>query len=158
MRYSSIALVAALSTMSLDAAAQVGTGRYSPPSTGSVGPQRGVVRRDTSRAVRTPPGQATNAVPVAVKLVPAVVMSDGTIMADFGFGLEVVRRACASVQTGGKVFIGGGQVIGQQPLVQPAPAQATPSQQMSPGQRPLSRAAQGSCFTRDASGRVFITQ
>lgn len=103
---------------------------------------------------------------VAVKLVPAVIMSDGSVFADFGFGLEPVRRACGGVGGLGETRSLSGGVFTPTSLlpgIQPAPAQRTASQQnlksqIQPSQRLTSPAVLGACFTRDASGRVFATR
>jgi len=145
------------------AGAQAATGRYAP-ARGS-GPQKGVQapKRDSGPVVRPTTQMTPTPTPVALKMVPAVVMSDGSILADFGFGLEPVRRACsgAVVTSGGRVIGGNGQVLSQPaPTMQPAPSQQTASQQMLPSapHRQPSRAALGSCYTRDASGRAFVTK
>ena len=55
----------------------------------------GVQATPPQRAVPAPsPFGAPAPTVVALKLVPAVIMSDGSVFADFGFGLERVRRAC----------------------------------------------------------------
>jgi hypothetical protein len=173
----SIAIAMLLTASTL--AAQVGTGRYGPAKTPAAG-KRGVqqpapsqptpvVQPNGSRPSTHTPDPA--AVPVALKLVPAVLMSDGSILADFGFGLERVRRPCSSaVVRPSRVLGGNGQVLSQAapglqpvPQMQPAPGmQPAPQMQPAPGQpmsqRQLSEAALASCFTRDANGRVFVTQ
>lgn len=144
-------------------------------------PSRGVQRpaaatSSTRRGVEVSPqpNPAPTATPfgvpsphvVAVKLVPAVIMSDGSVFADFGFGLEPVRRACGGVGGLGETRSLSGGVFTSTSLlpgIQPAPAQRTASQQnltsqIQPSQRITSRVALGSCFTRDASGRVFATR
>jgi len=166
-------VVCALLLAATTAGAQVAGGRYGPAK-GS-GPQKGVQTPRTDPAPFAQPALSTSPAPtpVSVRLVPAVLMSDGSIMADFGFGLESVRRPCngAVVQSGGKVFVGNGLVIshptpGMQPAprMQPAPGlQPAPGMQPAPAQqsvvrRPASQAAGGSCFTRNGSGQVFVTR
>jgi len=157
----SIATVFAL-LLATDATAQASAGRYAPVK-GS-GPQRGVqARRDPAPVARPTTQMTPTPTPVAIKLVPAVVMSDGSILADFGFGLELVRRACAGAvgSLGGRIIGANGQALSQPaPSLQPVPSQQTASQQLLPSasQRQPSRAALGSCFTRDASGRAFVTK
>lgn len=142
--------------------AQLANGRWQAPPK-SAGGQRGVQPTKPDASVSpTSTVLSPSPQPVAVKLIPAVVMSDGSILADFGFGLEPVRRACSRVVLSTRpipVIAGNGQVLSHGvPGTQPAPAQVTPSQQNLPSasQRPLSRAALGSCFTRDLSGRAFV--
>jgi hypothetical protein len=103
----------------------------------------------------------TRPVPVAVRFLPAVLMSDGSILADFGFGLEPVTRPCSApvVTRSVRVVAGNGwELSPRTPYVHPAPAPITPSQQHLPSvQRELSRAALASCFVRDAAGGVLAT-
>ena len=103
--------------------------------------------------------------PVAFNLVPAILMSDGTVWANFGFGFEPVVRSCGSVVvTQPAVMAGNGALITQPAAptyMQPAPVQKTASQQVIAASQngatvQTSRVAQLSCFGRDASGRVFV--
>jgi len=101
--------------------------------------------------------------PVAVSLMPVVLMSDGTIFANFGFGFERVARACSSTLVVGQptVVASNGVVLSQpkQPTyTQPVPNQQTASQTVVNGsqQTTLSVPAQRACFNRDVSGRVFV--
>ncbi len=103
--------------------------------------------------------------PVAATLVPAILMSDGSVLANFGFGYEPVYRSCSGAVVVGEptVVAGNGVVLSQQQrptYTQPVPNQQTASQQLA--QSNLSRqvlvsgAAQSSCFSRDGAGRVFV--
>ena len=99
--------------------------------------------------------------PVQFTLVPAILMSDGSIFANFGFGYEPVMRSCSQVVVvGGPIQkVGAGGIpLGQAntPYTQPVPNQMTASQQMIANGHQLSGPAQWSCFTRDAAGRVFV--
>ena len=137
---------------------QLANGRWQQQPT-SAGSRRAVQapRADTVASALTPGVR-----PIALRLIPAMVMSDGSIYADFGNGLEPVRRACSNVVVSTRqipVIAGNGQVLFQTgPGTQPSPAQLTQSQLNLPSasQRPASRAALSSCFMRDASGRVFV--
>ena len=91
--------------------------------------------------------------PVLFTLVPAVIMSDGSIFANFGFGLEPVLRSCAAAAT--TVVVSGapprrissnGASIPNRGAPQAAPQQTIA----------LSAAAQMGCFTVDNFGRVFV--
>ena len=99
--------------------------------------------------------------PVQFTLVPAVLMSDGSIFANFGFGYEPVVRSCNTVVVTGPLQVIGsnGVVLGQSnamPYTQPVPNQMTASQQMIANGQRLSVPAQLACFSRDAAGRIFV--
>lgn len=103
--------------------------------------------------------------PVAATLVPAILMSDGSVFANFGFGYEPVYRSCSGAVVVGEptVVAGNGVVLSQQQrptYTQPVPNQQTASQQLAQSNlsRPVvvSGAAQASCFSRDGAGRVFV--
>ena len=101
-------------------------------------------------------------------LIPAILMSDGTVLADFGFGYEPVTRACgnAVVMSTPQVFAGNGVVLSPGSTTvtytQPVPNQATPSQQNLPSAQSrypiLTAVSQSACFTRDAQGRFFVAR
>lgn len=101
--------------------------------------------------------------PVAFIFVPAVLMSDGSVYANFGYGYEPIVRPCANnavvTQTG--VLSTNGTVIYQPapPTYQhPAPNPVT-SAYVRSGQTSVvvttGQNAQLACFSRDATGRVF---
>jgi len=103
--------------------------------------------------------------PVLVTLVPAILMSDGSVFANFGFGYEPVYRSCSgAVVVGQPTVVASNGVVLSQPqrptYTQPVPNQQTASQQFAranlAGTAVVSDAAQSSCFNRDASGRVFV--
>jgi hypothetical protein len=106
--------------------------------------------------------------PVAFTLIPAILMSDGTVLADFGFGFEPVTRACgnAVVMSTPQVIAGNGVVLSPGSTTvtytQPVPNQATPSQQNLPSAQSrfpiLTAASQSACFMRDAQGRLFVAR
>jgi hypothetical protein len=132
--------------------------------------------------VQAPPPQQTVVVsrpatylppqPVAFTLVPAVVMSDGSIYANFGYGYEPIVRPCANaavVTTNGVMSPYG--TVTYQPAaptyVHPAPNPVT-SPYNRPGQTTVvttgaqsaqytqyAQYSQQLCFSRDASGRVY---
>src|SRR5688500_16359245 len=73
--------------------------------------------------------------PVALSLVPAILMSDGRVFANFGFGFEPVLRPCSgAVVAGQRRVIGSNGVVLFHPTAptytQPVPNQQTASQQM----------------------------
>ena len=160
---------AVLATFAMSVAqAQAARGSWRATATSSASSRRGVATTTQPQATQ-PPSSSPFGAPtphvVAVKLVPAVIMSDGSVLADFGFGLEPVRRACVGGVggLGDTRSLSSGATMPTQsiPGIQPAPAQRTASQQnltSQPQFRQPSRAALGSCFTRDASGRVFVTR
>jgi hypothetical protein len=102
--------------------------------------------------------------PIAFTMIPAIIMSDGTVVADFGFGFEPVVRSCSGVVVVGqpRVMASNGVVLSQgtPSYTQPVPAQTTPSQQILPSAQGrngiVSAAAQTACFSRDATGRVVV--
>lgn len=161
------AMASALAIVALaSASAQLVNGKWQAPaksgSTGAVAPRQGTeVRRENGGANTTTAGNGV----VPLRVIPAVLMSDGSIMADFGSGLEFVRRACpSSASTMPLRIVAGGQTqpapeLQPVPGMQPSPAQTTPSQQMLPSaQRAASQAAQSSCHLRDQRGRVYATR
>jgi len=107
--------------------------------------------------------QTVFAQPAAVSLAPVVLMSDGSIFANFGFGFERVSRSCSNTLTVGQpTVVGSNGVVLSQPqqptYTQPVPNQQSQSQLMVNGaqQTTLSVPAQRACFNRDMSGRVFV--
>lgn len=162
----SLCVAALVVCAAADVSAQVSRGRYQAPSGAAATGRRAV---QAPRVVTTPVFtpfmirgfQTHTPVPVAVRFLPAVLMSDGSILADFGFGLEPVSRPCSApfVTRSVRVVAGNGWVLTPRtPFVHPAPAPMTPSQQNLPSvQRELSRAALASCFARDAAGNVVVT-
>jgi hypothetical protein len=97
--------------------------------------------------------------------IPAILLSDGTIVANFGFGFEPVYRACGGAVVVGepRVIAGNGVVLspGTPTYTQPVPNQATASQQLlssaqSVSAAGLSTAARSACFSRDAAGGLVI--
>jgi hypothetical protein len=95
--------------------------------------------------------------PVAYSLIPAYALPDGTVLADFGLGLEPVRRFC-----GDQFVLDGGAPPAPAARVntQPAPSQPTQSAQNANAQRypVLTTAAQGACYTQDRYGRFFAVR
>jgi hypothetical protein len=156
---------------------RAGTFRASPPPSGSrratetPHPQPNVVVVPSSGG-QFGGGVITQSVfprqPVAFTLIPAILMSDGTVLADFGFGYESVTRACgnAVVMSTPTVFAGNGVILSRGTTTvtytQPVPNQATPSQQNLPSAQSrypiLTAASQTACFARDAQGRFFVAR
>lgn len=102
---------------------------------------------------------------VLVNQVPSILLSDGTVLANFGSGFEQVHSCATVVVIAGepRVVAGNGRVLSRPAAptyTQPVPNQITASQQLSSYTRAFggSNAAQASCFTRDAVGRVFVNQ
>lgn len=156
-----------------DAGAQARDGQWRLP------PQGG---GSTRRATSPPPSQPTVVIvtpgapapvyyepvrryPVAYAVIPAILMSDGSVWANFGFGYEPVVRPCAAAfVSGSRVIASNGVVLSQAPqpptYTQPVPSQMTASQQLLPSNRSgpvvVSNAARVACFSRDAVGRVYV--
>jgi hypothetical protein len=144
------------------AAAQMVNGVAQPPAKPSSARQ-GVIVTPPPAPVRVLPANPSYpdallpripvqpAQPVQFTLVPAIIMSDGSILANFGFGYEPVLRSCSSPVV---VVVGGAprRIAGNGVSIpnNNAPS-AAPQQQIV-----LSAAAQSSCFTRDGFGRVFV--
>ncbi len=142
-------------------AAQSG-GKFSLPAQGTT--RQGVEARPPQTVVVDPysryqnpsnPGQ-----PAQFILVPALLMSDGSIFANFGFGYEPVIRSCAAVASAPVQRIASNGVsLGKSsamPYTPAVPNQMTASQQMIANGTRLSGPAQLACFSRDAAGRVFV--
>lgn len=141
-------------------------GKFTLPAQGAVRqgveaspPQTVVV--DPYNYYRNPSYPSYPVHPVQFTLVPAILMSDGSIFANFGYGYEPVIRSCSAVVvTGPLQRVGAGGVkLGQSnamPYTPPVPNQTTASQQMIANGHRLSGPAQLSCFARDAAGRVFV--
>jgi hypothetical protein len=99
--------------------------------------------------------------PVAYTVIPAILMSDGSVWANFGYGFEPVSRTCV-VNGNGQVILSNGMVLTSPqatPYIPPAPAMPTDSYNNLPSvaaQR--SAAAQASCFGRDVRGQYFVVR
>lgn len=97
-------------------------------------------------------------------VLPAVLLSDGTVLANFGMGYEAVTRSCGNsfvVSNEHRVIAGNGKVLSPgYTYPQTAPNQPTASQQMlgiNSSRYPiLTAASQVSCFSFDANGRPFV--
>jgi hypothetical protein len=165
------ASMALLSAFATGAAAQSGTwratGSQARPRVAAEAPRPQTIIVVAPTAQYQPVYGNPYAYPVAYTVLPAVVMSDGSIWADFGYGYVPVSRACAvastALNTQPTVFAGNGVVLSGPPTyMQPAPAQPTASQQMissgqTTGQTNVQiSAAQSACYSRDANGRVFV--
>jgi hypothetical protein len=148
-----LALTAAVGST---ADAQLANGKWQAPAGGAAAttPRKGVQVQETPKQTQT---NSNSAVPLRV--IQAVVMSDGRILADFGYGLEQVTRSCpSSASTMPLQVIGTSQV--PDPTRQPMP---DPTRQPIPGLTPQQRAAskesaQASCHVRDSRGVVFATR
>jgi hypothetical protein len=158
----------ALALTSAAAEAQVVNGRWQlSPQSGS---SKGIAREPAPTVFVVTPSPFFHQPlfprrPVAFTVLPAILMSDGSVFADFGFGFEPVVRPCASIvlaSTSMQVVGSNGIVLSQGPAthIPPVPRMDTPSQQnLSSAQSRnvvISTAAQAACFSRDAAGRVFV--
>jgi hypothetical protein len=157
------------------AQSRAGTFRASPPPSGSrrateaQRPQPQVILVPSSSGLGGGTRQSVFPLqPVAFTLIPAILLSDGTVLADFGFGYEPVTRACGNtvVMSTPTVFAGNGVILSRGTTTvtytQPVPNQVTPSQQNLPSAQSrfpiLTAASQTACFTRDAQGRFFVAR
>jgi hypothetical protein len=107
--------------------------------------------------------------PVAYTVLPAVIMSDGSIYANLGYGYVPVHQACASQYVEPRVIDASGMLwSGGSPLTttQPAPAQRTASQLALPSVQAAQRAAAtttqqrvvSACYRVDPYGPVVIVR
>jgi len=110
------------------------------------------------------------AFPVAFTLLPAVIMSDGRVFADFGFGYEPVARSCAPAHTVAPAFstaqvpvvAGNGIVLSSgTPRMQPPP-RLTPNSPSATqpthvtDQVVVTNARADACFRHEPTGRVVV--
>ena len=128
--------------------------------------QRSTVFRRRAPYGHAPYGQ----LPYGATVIPAVVLSNGQVYANFGNGFEPVYRSCyaGSVVVGGQPTVIGsnGVVLSAAPpptYTQPVPNQQTASQQMAAqtagAQRVVvSGAARSACYNRDGAGRLFVVR
>lgn len=133
---------------------QSNVGVFRPPAQNG----RGTVRQPFPSADQPAiNGPSYPVYPIAFTLLPAIVMSDGTVYANFGFGYEPVSRACGR----SRVLDGRGMSTSQR-YPQPAPAQRTASEQNLPSAQArraaAARAAQGACYARDGYGRLVVVR
>lgn len=160
-------LLAALGSsvaIATSAEAQLVNGRWQLPANSSGSGRQGVMveRPATPQPVFVPnptapiPGNPSYPIqpvqPVQFTLVPAILMSDGSIFANFGFGYEPVLRSCVNTVV---VVPGQAQRIASNGARIPNHG-ATQPQVAHPQTVRLSPAAQTGCFTRDSFGRVFV--
>lgn len=159
-----------LALSAADAAAQNGGWRATG---GGQGGGRATTRATSRPTVVTPrdphgpiapqtPGSLLNPVTyrVPVAIIPAILMSDGSIFANFGFGYEPVVRVCGGAAMGAVVASNG-------VVLQPAPAASqqtvtlyTPAMLIQSGyvvhQVVVSDMGRLACHNRDGSGLVYI--
>ncbi|HJQ21268.1 MAG TPA: hypothetical protein VJ867_13050 [Gemmatimonadaceae bacterium] len=116
--------------------------------------------RDASRRQRYPmypdAGPTYVAYPVAYTYIPAVLLSDGTVLANFGMGFEVVQRFCGSTYVSNSPLIvsPNGQPVMSGDLP-PAPNQATQSAQNLPSNQRFpvrTGVSQTSCYLQAGDG------
>lgn len=112
--------------------------------------------RNTNQVFNLPYPQYRNFVPqpVAYTVMPAQVLADGTVLADFGLGFEPVRRYCGDQF----IVVSAPPATNVNPKTQPAPNQATQSMRNATADQFPARtsAAQGACFALDSQGRYFV--
>ncbi|MEX2151863.1 MAG: hypothetical protein WD825_00900 [Gemmatimonadaceae bacterium] len=167
-----LGLAMALAATSGTANAQLSGGQWRLPPQGSTG-RRAAVQKKVEPTVVVDPMQHSlffPSQPVAFTLVPAILMSDGNVYANFGAGFEPVLRPCTNAFVVGqpRVVASNGVVLSEPraptapTYTQPVPNQLTASQQMVSSSRvhgsPSSPTsfAQFSCFGRNAAGHVFV--
>jgi hypothetical protein len=153
------------------AQAQLVNGEWRLPASG--GGTRAVQPATPQPQVIVVPGQRyypqTTVFPrrvAAYTLVPAILMADGSVLADFGFGYEPVYRSCSgTLVTGQPTIVGGNGVVLNAPqaptYTQPVPNQQTASQQMLSTRTNTvygSTHSQTSCYNRDPGGRVIVVR
>jgi hypothetical protein len=144
----------------------------------NAGGQQGIARdpQPTVFAVNPSPMVNQTVFPrraVLFTTIPAILLSDGTVVANFGFGFEPVFRSCGGVVVGEpRVVASNGVVLSQgtPTYTQPVPAQMTASQQiLSSAQTRNSIAsgtvttnatvgsvAQSACFSRTLGGGIVV--
>jgi hypothetical protein len=108
--------------------------------------------------------------------IPAILLSDGTVVANFGFGFEPVFRSCSGAVVVGepRVVASNGVVLSQgtPTYTQPVPAQMTASQQILSSSQTrnsiasgtittsatVSSLAQSACFSRTLAGGIIVVR
>ena len=170
MKDTRIALAVAALVLAGSASADAqARGKFTMPAKGP--PRQAVQPRAADR--QTKPvhvHRVRPAFPVAFTLLPAVIMSDGRVFADFGFGYEPVSRPCAPAFVAAPTFstspipvvAGNGIVLSSgTPRMQPPP-RLTPN---SPSAVPPAHAAQqvvvasaraDACFRHEPAGHVVV--
>lgn len=114
-------------------------------------------------AYPTYPGTPLNPrYPVAYTVLPAIIMSDGSIYANLGYGYVPVQRSCVAQYQQPRVLNGSDLLWnGGNPLTttQPAPAQLTQSQLNLRAGRTVTTQAQrpaNACYRMDPYGPVVV--
>lgn len=145
------AIVALVLGMAIDVHAQSSVGVFRPPAEGRKATHSSPPTQQQVSDSRYP------VYPIGYTLLPAIVMSDGSVYANFGYGYEQVSRACGQ----GRVLDGRGM---KTPLrnPQPVPAPVTPSAENLPSvqaqRRAASRVAHSACYARDIYGRLVVVR
>jgi hypothetical protein len=168
-RVSAVATVAlALMPLASTAGAQLVNGQWqlSPRTSGVAASSKGVARSPQQGVVIVEPSHMPvhqRSVfprrPVQFTYIPAVLMSDGSVFADFGFGYEPVTRACSGnlvLPRRQRLLVRGGASRQIPTYTQPVPNQPSPSQlmvQRATGQQ-VSTVSRSSCFARDGAGNL----
>jgi len=120
-------------------------------------PRQGAPRQAAQPITKAEPADvapASPSYPISRTLVPAIIMSDGSVYANFGYGYELVRRRCAALPV-----LGSNGPLGQPTYTQPVPAQLTASEQAirSQNQTPSAQAS-ASCYRLAAYGPVVVVR
>lgn len=161
-----LVLALALSNSAAEAQRVDGVWTLSPQTSAG---SRGIARDPQPTVIIVTPSSGLNGTtvfrrhPIAFTMIPAIILSDGSVVANFGFGFEPVVRSCSGAVVVGqpRVMASNGVVLSQgtPTYTQQVPAQTTPSQQLlssAQARNGLSAAAQSACFSRDAAGRVIV--
>jgi hypothetical protein len=161
-----IAALVLAGSASADAQAR---GKFTTPARGAV--RQAVQPRTADRQVAPVHVHSVRpAVPVAFTLLPAVIMSDGRVFANFGFGYEPVSRPCAPAFVAAPTFstsaipvvAGNGIVLSSgTPTMQPPPMMTPNSPSATQpthvtDQVVVTNARADACFRHEPTGRVVV--
>ena len=154
-----------------DALAQNSNGQWRLPNKAAGGTRQATLRprvdHDAERRVAVVPSQAGSLLNpvyrVPVIVVPAVLLLDGSIFANFGFGFEPIFHTCAAVASVGAVVAANGVVLAQAPASSQSAhvtSQLTRAQLLQTGvavhSTVVSDLGRLACFNRDGSGLVSV--
>ena len=158
--------VLCLAVSAADASAQGGTWRAtgqgrattratSRPTVVTPRPDQGPIAPQSPSSLLNP---ITYRVPIAI--IPAILMSDGSLFANFGYGYEPVVSVCGGAAMGA-VVASNGVVLQPAPAVQQTPASVyTPAMLIQSGyvvhQVVVSDMGRLACYNRDGSRLAYI--
>lgn len=129
------------------AGAQVVHGRAAPPVR-----RGGIAPPPAAPPAATPAPMPGSAVPVAMGHVPAVLLSDGRVFADFGRGFEQVLRSCDT---------GWHHALAEPPQTYSAPVLSAGAGAVTPVQSAPAQArsqAGAPCWTRQSNGTLVVVR